>query len=156
MKTRSTARRIVAVLFTLGALAALPAHAAEPATTAPAKPAVKAAPKGESVTEATKAPGVYAVFETTKGTIVAQLDHDKAPVTVANFVGLATGEQEWIDPRNGQKPHRPFYDGLKFHRCIKGFMIQGGCPLGNGRGNPGYSFPDEFNPALDPRMEKRL
>ena len=147
MKTRSIARLLtVAVLFTLGALVASPIHAAEPAP--PSKAGVKATAKGESVTEATKAPGLYAVFETTKGNIVVQLDYDKAPVTVANFVGLAIGEQEWTDPKTGTAVKRPFYDGLKFHRCIKGFMIQGGCPLGNGRGSPGYSFPDEFNPAL--------
>lgn len=154
MMTRPTARRTtLAALFTLGALAASPAYSTEPATTAPAKPAAakpaaKATAKGDAVTEATKAPGLYAVFETTKGAIVCQLDFDKAPVTVANFVGLASGEQEWTDPKDGQKVKRPFYDGLKFHRCIKNFMVQGGCPLGNGRGNPGYSFPDEFHPAL--------
>ncbi|MFN8178213.1 MAG: peptidylprolyl isomerase [bacterium] len=154
-----------AALIALGALVS-PVRAAEPASTtpapaksapakaAPAKPAAtktapaKAPTKGDAVSEATKAPGIYAVFETTMGNIVCQLDYDKAPVTVANFVGLATGEQEWTDPKTNVKVKRPFYDGLKFHRCIKGFMVQGGCPLGNGRGNPGYSFPDEFNPAL--------
>jgi peptidylprolyl isomerase len=153
-------------LMAFGALAASPVRAAEPTSTtppaakpgptasAPAKPApttpapAKAPTKGDAVTEATKAPGIYAVFETTLGNIVCQLDYDKAPVSCANFVGLATGEQEWLDPKTNAKVTRPFYDGLKFHRCIKGFMVQGGCPLGNGRGNPGYSFPDEFSPAL--------
>jgi peptidyl-prolyl cis-trans isomerase A (cyclophilin A) len=148
---RSHALRAAVLLVALGALASPPAHAAGPTATPPAKktttkPADK--PMGDAVSEVTKAPGLYAVFETTMGTIVCQLDYDKAPVTVANFVGLATGEQEWTDPHSGQKVKRPFYDGLKFHRCIKGFMVQGGCPLGNGRGNPGYSFPDEFNPSL--------
>jgi peptidyl-prolyl cis-trans isomerase A (cyclophilin A) len=138
-------------LSALGAFAASTARAGDPAssttTTASSAPA-KAPSQGDAVSGAPKAAGLYAVFETTMGTIVCQLDYDKAPVTCANFVGLATGEQEWMDPKTGTKVTRPFYDGLKFHRCIKGFMVQGGCPLGNGRGNPGYSFPDEFSPSL--------
>jgi peptidyl-prolyl cis-trans isomerase A (cyclophilin A) len=67
---------------------------------------------------------------------------------VKNFVGLATGAIEWQDPRANQRVRRPFYDGLIFHRVIPGFMIQGGCPEGSGRGNPGYRFSDEFNPEL--------
>jgi peptidylprolyl isomerase len=102
----------------------------------------------DDVMNATKEDGLYAVFETTMGTIVCELFYDKAPVTVANFVGLATGEKEWTDPKTGETVKRPFYDGLKFHRIIKDFMIQGGCPLGNGRGGPGYSFTDEFHPDL--------
>jgi len=101
-----------------------------------------------AVTEATSHDGLYAVFQTTMGTIVCKLHYDKAPVTVANFVGLATGEKEWKDPKTGEMVKRPFYDGLKFHRCIADFMIQGGCPLGNGRGGPGYTFSDEFHPGL--------
>ena len=129
------ARHLVAAFTALGALAAglsVPACAEE-------TPAVK---------EATKEPGIYAVFETTKGTVVARLAYEKVPVTVANFVGLATGEMEWKDPETGAMVKRPFYDGLKFHRCIAGFMVQGGCPLGNGRGGPGYSFGDEFDASL--------
>jgi peptidylprolyl isomerase len=110
-----------------------------PATVRAEDPAVK---------EATKADGLYAVFETSMGTIVCKLHYDKVPVTVANFVGLATGEMEWKDPKTGTMVKRPFYDGLKFHRCIKEFMIQGGCPLGNGRGDPGYKFTDEFDASL--------
>jgi peptidylprolyl isomerase len=100
------------------------------------------------VTEATSNDGLYAVFETSMGTIVCELYYQKVPVTVANFVGLAKGEQEWKDPKTGDMSKEPFYDGLKFHRCIPDFMIQGGCPLGNGRGGPGYSFSDEFHPDL--------
>ncbi|GJM45376.1 MAG: peptidylprolyl isomerase [Gemmatimonadota bacterium] len=102
----------------------------------------------DAVKQATSAPGMYAVFETTMGDIVCQLHYDKVPVTVANFVGLAIGEQEFTDTTTGETATRPFYDGLKFHRVIKDFMIQGGCPLGNGRGGPGYSFSDEFHPDL--------
>jgi peptidyl-prolyl cis-trans isomerase B (cyclophilin B) len=77
-------------------------------------------------------------FETTKGEIVADLYDDDAPGTVDNFVGLAAGTKEWVDPKTREKVKRPFYDGLSFHRVIPNFVIQGGCPLGNGTGGPGY------------------
>lgn len=96
----------------------------------------------------TRAPGTYAVFETTHGAIVCRLFPKEAPNTVANFIGLAEGTEEFRDARAGQKVKRAFYDGLRFHRVIPGFMIQGGCPLGTGTGGPGYSFADEFHPAL--------
>jgi peptidyl-prolyl cis-trans isomerase A (cyclophilin A) len=95
-----------------------------------------------------RAPGTYAVFETSQGTIVCRLFEKEAPQTVANFVGLAEGTKEFKDPRTGQKVKRPFYDGLSFHRVIPQFMIQGGCPLGTGTGDPGYRFADEFHPTL--------
>jgi len=88
-----------------------------------------------------------ALFETTLGNFTITLFDDKAPKTVANFTGLAEGTQEWTAP-NGQKQKKPFYDGLVFHRVIDGFMIQGGCPEGSGRGGPGYRFADEFAPGL--------
>jgi peptidyl-prolyl cis-trans isomerase A (cyclophilin A) len=93
-------------------------------------------------------PGTYAEFDTTMGTIICRLFTDKAPKTTANFIGLAEGTKEWKDPKTGQMVKKPFYDGLIFHRVIPGFMIQGGCPLGNGRGGPGYKFDDEFHPDL--------
>jgi peptidyl-prolyl cis-trans isomerase B (cyclophilin B) len=77
-------------------------------------------------------------FETTKGEMVAELFDDDAPGTVDNFVGLAAGTKEWVDPKTRDKVKRPFYDGLSFHRVIPNFVIQGGCPLGNGTGGPGY------------------
>jgi len=89
-------------------------------------------------------PGLYAVFETTLGEITCRLFPDKAPNTVANFVGLARGTKEFVDPQTRQRSHRPYYDGLAFHRVIPDFMIQGGCPLGTGTGGPGYQFADEF------------
>jgi peptidyl-prolyl cis-trans isomerase A (cyclophilin A) len=95
-----------------------------------------------------RTPGTYAIFETTEGTIVCRLFEKETPKTVANFVGLAEGTKEFTDPRSGQKAKRPFYDGLVFHRVIPNFMIQGGCPLGTGTGDPGYRFADEFHPAL--------
>lgn len=89
-----------------------------------------------------------ATFKTSEGTFKVKLFDDKAPKTVANFVDLAEGKKEWTDPKTRQKVTRPFYDGLIFHRVIDGFMIQGGCPMGNGMGDPGYKFADEFGPGL--------
>src|ERR1051325_9553035 len=91
---------------------------------------------------------VYAILTTTMGDIVVQLYEDKAPKTVANFIGLATGTKEWTDPKTREKTKRPLYNGTIFHRVIPNFMIQGGDPLGNGTGGPGYRFEDEFNPDL--------
>jgi peptidyl-prolyl cis-trans isomerase A (cyclophilin A) len=89
---------------------------------------------------------MFANFETSMGKIKIKLFNDKAPKTVENFVGLAEGTKEFTDPKTGAKTKRPFYDGLIFHRVIKDFMIQGGCPLGTGTGGPGYTFADEFHP----------
>ena len=89
-----------------------------------------------------------ATFTTSEGTFKVRLFDDLAPKTVANFVGLAAGTEEWLDPATRQKVKRPFYDGLIFHRVIDGFMLQGGCPEGTGRGGPGYKFADEFGPGL--------
>lgn len=88
------------------------------------------------------------IMRTTEGDITIDLFDDKAPNTVANFLGLATGEKEWADPYTGQPSHGKFYNGLTFHRIIKQFMIQGGCPLGTGTGGPGYEFDDEIDPSL--------
>ncbi len=96
----------------------------------------------------TRAPGTYAILETSQGTIVCRLFEKEAPQTVANFTGLAEGTKEFTDPKTGKKTKRPFFDGLAFHRVIPNFMIQGGCPLGNGTGGPGYRFADEFSPSL--------
>jgi peptidyl-prolyl cis-trans isomerase A (cyclophilin A) len=92
--------------------------------------------------------GHYAIFDTTLGEITCELFPTQAPVTVQNFVGLAEGTKEFVDPRTRQRTKRPFYDGLTFHRVIPRFMIQGGCPLGSGTGGPGYRFQDEFSDDL--------
>jgi peptidyl-prolyl cis-trans isomerase A (cyclophilin A) len=91
---------------------------------------------------------LHAHFTTSEGAFAIRLFDDKAPNTVANFVGLAEGTKEWTDPKSGQKMKRPFYNGLVFHRIIADFMIQGGDPLGTGTGGPGYKFGDEFHPTL--------
>jgi peptidyl-prolyl cis-trans isomerase A (cyclophilin A) len=92
---------------------------------------------------------LYARFRTSLGNIVVRLEETKAPNTVKNFVGLATGTQEWKHPGNGEiRKGVGLYDGTVFHRVIPDFMIQGGCPLGQGTGGPGYRFKDEFHPEL--------
>jgi len=92
--------------------------------------------------------GTYAIFETSQGNIVVRLLEQEAPKTVANFIGLAEGTKEFTNEATGKKEKRNFYDGLSFHRVIPQFMIQGGCPRGDGRGGPGYMFADEFHPSL--------
>ncbi|GAB3594155.1 peptidylprolyl isomerase [Angustibacter peucedani] len=89
-----------------------------------------------------------ATLHTNKGDIVVTLFPDHAPQTVKNFTGLADGSKEWKDADSGAARTEPFYDGLTFHRIIPGFMIQGGCPRGDGRGGPGYTFDDEIHPDL--------
>ncbi len=89
-----------------------------------------------------------ATLHTTQGDIVIELFPNHAPKTVANFVELASGAREWVDPRTGEKTNANLYDGTIFHRVIKDFMIQGGDPLGKGTGGPGYKFADEFHPEL--------
>lgn len=91
---------------------------------------------------------LYATLKTNHGDINVRLLPNHAPKTVKNFVGLATGEQEWTNPETGQKTSDKLYDGTVFHRVISGFMIQGGDPLGNGTGGPGYKFADEIHPDL--------
>ncbi|MFB7447952.1 peptidylprolyl isomerase [Streptomyces sp. NPDC057027] len=91
---------------------------------------------------------LYATLKTSLGDIEVRLMPFHAPKTVRNFVELASGEREWTHPATGTVSSDPLYDGTAFHRVIKGFMIQGGDPLGNGTGGPGYEFADEFHPEL--------
>lgn len=90
-----------------------------------------------------------ATLHTSMGDITLELFPNHAPNTVNNFVSLARGEREWVDPSTGQKTTRPLYDDTIFHRVISGFMIQGGDPLGTGTGGPGYQFNDEIHPELN-------
>jgi peptidyl-prolyl cis-trans isomerase A (cyclophilin A) len=91
---------------------------------------------------------LYAHFTTSEGRFTARLFDEETPNTVANFAGLADGSKEWTDPRTGKKVKQPYFDGTIFHRVIADFMIQGGDPLGQGTGGPGYTFADEFSPKL--------
>ena len=91
---------------------------------------------------------LYAHFTTSEGNFTARLFDAETPGTVANFTGLADGSKEWTDPRSGRKVKQPYFNGTIFHRVIDGFMIQGGDPLGQGTGGPGYTFADEFHPKL--------
>src|SRR4029434_7751068 len=93
---------------------------------------------------------VYAKFTTSEGNFKARLYDEETPSTVANFVGLADGSKDWTDPKSGRTVKQPYFDGTIFHRVIDGFMIQGGDPLGQGTGGPGYTFGDEFHPTLRP------
>jgi peptidyl-prolyl cis-trans isomerase A (cyclophilin A) len=151
---------------------ATPAPAAEPATepaataappatepsktpeAVPANAADKPAPAADTKTAANNAvkktganlkPGLYAHFETSLGNFTAELNEKEAPITVANFMGLANGTLEWTDMRTGEKHKKPYYDGLIFHRVIDGFMVQGGDPSGTGMGGPGFNIKDEYN-----------
>jgi peptidyl-prolyl cis-trans isomerase A (cyclophilin A) len=89
-----------------------------------------------------------ATIRTTHGDVTVELFAERAPRTVENFLGLATGEREWTDPETGETRTEPLYEDVVFHRIIEGFMIQGGDPTGTGRGGPGYQFEDEFHPDL--------
>ncbi len=119
-------RRLVPVAFAFAFGAALQSAMAAP-TSSPSRPELP--------------DGLYAEISTPRGVITCELDYAKAPLTVANFVGLAEGKL-------GPAPRQPFFDGLTFHRVVPGFVIQGGDALANGDGGPGYAFPDEFVPGL--------
>lgn len=128
---------------------AAPAHVTAPAaaTTAPKAEAPKV--NAKKPTEDTKRfKKMFALFDTSMGKFKIMLFHTQAPKTVENFVQLAEGAKSWTNPKTKEVQMTPFYDGLTFHRVIKHFMIQGGCPLGDGTGGPGYKFADEFHPNL--------
>lgn len=101
--------------------------------------------------------GPHVVMDTSMGRITCQFFQKQAPVAVANFIGLATGAKDWVNPVTHRNEHgKPLYDGTIFHRVIPGFMIQGGDPTGTGMGSPGYKFDDEFNPNLNFDQAGRL
>jgi peptidyl-prolyl cis-trans isomerase A (cyclophilin A) len=118
---------------------------------APATPAKKPTPAKTAAKPATAIPAAKptAVIDTTAGKLTCTLFPDKAPIGVANFVGLSRGTKDWLNPQDGKKMHGvPLYDGTIFHRVIPSFMIQGGDPKGDGTGDPGYKFPNETSPDL--------
>jgi len=125
-----------------------------PTPQAPATPLpADALPDAPSTTTQAKPPviptGPTALIDTTMGRLTCKLYDKQAPITVANFIGLADGTKEWTDAKTLKKVHgQPFYNGTTFHRVIPGFMIQGGDRAGNGTGDPGYYFQDEFDPSL--------
>ncbi len=101
--------------------------------------------------------GPHVVMDTSMGRITCQFFQKQAPVAVANFIGLATGTKDWVNPVTHRNEHgKPLYDGTIFHRVIPGFMVQGGDPTGTGMGNPGYKFDDEFDPNLNFDQAGRL
>jgi len=135
-------------LHTLALILAIAAPALAQ-TTQPAD----ALPDAPSTTSTVKPPvvptGPTAVLDTSMGRLTCKLYDKQAPVTVANFIGLAEGTKDWTDPISLKKMHnKPLYNGTTFHRVIPGFMIQGGDPEGNGMGDPGYYFQDEIDPSL--------
>ncbi len=134
--------RITGLTLTLSLAAASIAQAADPA---PAKKALDSDLAAATAGVGGKGDDLLAVFRTTMGDLTCRLFHDKAPKTVANFVGLATGNGTPAHPVPGKKP---FYDGTVFHRVIPEFMIQAGDPKGNGTGDPGYTIKDEFHADL--------
>jgi peptidyl-prolyl cis-trans isomerase A (cyclophilin A) len=157
---RSAAASLAALsLFAFGSVAygqSTSTPPAAPTTTAPATSAPASAdalPDAPSAVEHDVAPAVptgpTVIFDTSMGRMTCKLFAKEAPQTVANFIGLATGTKTWVDPETHEKVSgKPFYDGTIFHRVIPEFMIQGGDRLGNGTGDAGYYFNDEFSPAL--------
>jgi len=140
---------IAAALVLIAAMKTAETSADEPPATQPATS------PPEPATRPSQRPIV--LIRTSMGDIEAELFADSAPKTVANFLGLASGRKEFKDPKTGEQVKRPFYDGLTFHRVIPNFMIQGGCPLGTGTGEPGYRFGDEINAkSLGLHKEKAL
>ena len=131
-------------MLPLAALTALALLAPAAAQEQPASPTPEAAPDALPADAQGLEPGVYVRFKTNRGVIIVKFEHDRVPHTTANMVGLIEGTIPWKDPASGETVTRPFYDGLNFHRVIDGFMIQGGCPLGQGTGGPGYQFSNEI------------
>jgi|ERR1039458_6459171 peptidyl-prolyl cis-trans isomerase A (cyclophilin A) len=130
-------------LFSFVSIAASAQDASSPQ--APAKPAAKPATAQTAAHPAAASGEPTAVFDTTAGTLRCTLFEKETPITVKNFIDLATGARDWTNPvSHATKHNTPLYDGTIFHRVIPGFMIQGGDPAGNGTGDPGYKFKDEF------------
>lgn len=145
--------RFLALAVALGTQALAQTPQATPPSQTPAPASSQVLPDAPSTTSNAKPPvvptGPTAVIDTSMGRLTCKLYDAQAPVTVANFIGLAEGTRDWTDPATLKKEHgTPFYNGTTFHRVIPSFMIQGGDKAGNGTGDPGYFFKDEFDPSL--------
>jgi peptidyl-prolyl cis-trans isomerase A (cyclophilin A) len=125
-------------------------------TSKPAEPALPDAPQATAAAMV-RPNGPTVIMDTSMGRITCRFFQQQAPKAVANFIGLAQGTKEWTDPNTNKKQHnKPLYDGTTFHRVIPEFMIQGGDPTGTGRGDPGFTFDDEFDPNLNFDVAGRL
>ncbi|MBZ6495222.1 peptidylprolyl isomerase [Haloterrigena longa] len=132
-----------------GAASSLAAPLAGCASDSPDDPEERSPDTSDSTADGAANEGTRATLQTSTGSIEVELYDERAPRTVDNFVGLATGARTWIDPETGAEIEgEPLYDDVLFHRVIEGFMIQTGDPTGTGRGGPGYTFDDEFHPEL--------
>jgi peptidyl-prolyl cis-trans isomerase A (cyclophilin A) len=139
------------------ALALALSLSAQAQTTPPAQPLPDAPSAASDVKPPVAPTGPTAVIDTTMGRLTCKLFDQQAPNTVANFIGLAEGSKDWTDPKTLKKMHhQPLYNGTTFHRVIPGFMIQGGDPMGDGSGDPGYFFADEIDPSLEFDVPGRL
>jgi peptidyl-prolyl cis-trans isomerase A (cyclophilin A) len=156
-----TIRRIVlffsvASLFVLCSVAQQSSTPATGQASAPADQALPDSP-GAQANASPQPTGPTVVFDTSMGRMTCKLFSKEAPQTAANFIGLAEGTKDWTDPATHEKVHgKPLYNGTTFHRVIPGFMIQGGDPLGNGQGDPGYYISDELDPDLNFDVPGRL
>jgi peptidyl-prolyl cis-trans isomerase A (cyclophilin A) len=151
----------LAATLTAPALAQTPQTQTTPPPQTPPPASSQALPDAPSTTSQAKTPvtpaGPTAVIDTTMGRLTCKFYDTQAPLTVANFIGLAEGTKDWTDPTTLKKIHgQPFYNGTTFHRVIPGFMIQGGDKAGNGTGDPGYLFQDEIDPSLTFDVSGRL
>jgi peptidyl-prolyl cis-trans isomerase A (cyclophilin A) len=149
----------IAFLFLLTSPVFCSSQQSTPATPPASPPAAQELPDSPGSQAHVSPPpaGPTVVFDTSMGRMTCKLFAKEAPQTVANFIGLAEGTKDWTDPKTKQKMHgKPLYDGTTFHRVIPGFMIQGGDPLGDGTGDPGYYFKDEFDPDLNFDVPGRL
>jgi peptidyl-prolyl cis-trans isomerase A (cyclophilin A) len=159
---RSVSRFAIALAISVNVASAQqtppPSQQVPPANSAPTSPAPDLPDSpGSQVPAAVEPTGPTAVLDTSMGRMTCRLFDKQAPQTVANFVGLAEGTKDWANPTTHEKEHnKPLYDGTIFHRVIPGFMAQGGDPLGNGMGDPGYYIPDEIDPSLIFNVPGRL
>jgi peptidyl-prolyl cis-trans isomerase A (cyclophilin A) len=143
-------RFALALLFSSAFASAQQTTPPPPAPSTPASPAQELPDSpGAQVPPQIEPTGPTAVLDTSMGRITCRLFDKQAPQTVANFIGLAEGTKDWTNPATREKEHgKPLYDGTTFHRVIPGFMAQGGDPMGNGMGDPGYYIQDEIDPSL--------